>query len=57
LIPVGGIAADNLAGWRAAGAAGFGLGSSLYKPGDDARTVRAKAANIVATFRVIARAR
>jgi 2-dehydro-3-deoxyphosphogalactonate aldolase len=55
LIPVGGIAADNLAGWHAAGAAGFGLGSSLYKPGDDARTVRAKAANIVSTFRMITR--
>jgi 2-dehydro-3-deoxyphosphogalactonate aldolase len=57
LIPVGGIAADNLAGWHAAGAAGFGLGSSLYKPGDDATTVRKKAANIVSTFRMIDRAR
>jgi 2-dehydro-3-deoxyphosphogalactonate aldolase len=47
VIPVGGITADNLAGWRAAGAAGFGLGSSLYKPGDDAAAVRAKAAAIV----------
>ena len=51
LIPVGGIAADNIAAWRAAGAAGFGLGSSLYKPGDDAATVRAKAAAIVSAFR------
>jgi 2-dehydro-3-deoxyphosphogalactonate aldolase len=57
LIPVGGIAADNLAGWHAIGAAGFGLGSSLYKPGDDARTVRAKAANIASIFRMIDRAR
>jgi 2-dehydro-3-deoxyphosphogalactonate aldolase len=55
LIPVGGIAADNLAGWHAAGAAGFGLGSSLYKPGDDAATVRAKAAVIVSAFRNIER--
>ncbi len=30
LVPVGGIGADNLQGWHAAGAAGFGLGSSLY---------------------------
>jgi 2-dehydro-3-deoxyphosphogalactonate aldolase len=51
LIPVGGIGADNLAAWRAAGAAGFGLGSSLYKPGDDAATVGAKAAAIVSALR------
>lgn len=51
LIPVGGIAADNLVAWCAAGAAGFGLGSSLYKPGDDAAAVRAKAAAIVSAFR------
>jgi 2-dehydro-3-deoxyphosphogalactonate aldolase len=55
MLPVGGIAADNLAGWHAAGASGFGLGSSLYKPGDDAATVRAKAANIVAAYRMIER--
>jgi 2-dehydro-3-deoxyphosphogalactonate aldolase len=55
LIPVGGIAADNLAAWYAAGAAGFGLGSSLYKPGDDVATVRAKAAAIVSAFRNIER--
>ena len=55
LIPVGGIAADNLAGWHAAGAVGFGLGSSLYKPGDDATTVRGKAAAIVSAYRSIER--
>ena len=50
LIPVGGVGADNMAVWRAAGAAGFGLGSSLYKPGDDAAAVRAKAAAIVSAW-------
>jgi len=55
VIPVGGIAADNLAGWHAAGAAGFGLGSSLYKPGDDAATVRGKATAIVSAYRSIKR--
>lgn len=50
LIPVGGISADNIAAWRAGGAAGFGLGSSLYKPGDDAPTVKRKAAAIVAAY-------
>lgn len=53
LIPVGGIAAGTLAGWHAAGAAGFGLGSSLYKPGDDAATVRAKAAAVIAAYRSV----
>ncbi|MEO0692057.1 MAG: 2-dehydro-3-deoxy-6-phosphogalactonate aldolase [Pseudomonadota bacterium] len=36
---VGGVGAKNLADWRRAGADGFGLGSSLYRPGDDADTV------------------
>lgn len=34
VLPVGGIGAENLAAWRAAGAAGFGIGSALYRPGD-----------------------
>jgi 2-dehydro-3-deoxyphosphogalactonate aldolase len=54
LIPVGGIGADNLHGWISAGAAGFGLGSSLYKPGDDAAAVRKKAASIIASCRALA---
>ena len=33
LLPVGGIGADNIADYLGAGAAGFGIGSSLYKPG------------------------
>ena len=53
LVPVGGIAANNLQGWHAAGVAGFGLGSSLYKPGDDAATVRTKAAAVVAAYRAL----
>ncbi|MBS0547303.1 MAG: 2-dehydro-3-deoxy-6-phosphogalactonate aldolase [Proteobacteria bacterium] len=53
LVPVGGVGADNLEGWHAAGAAGFGLGSSLYKPGDDAATVRAKATAIVEAWRAL----
>lgn len=36
---VGGVGAKNFAEWRRAGADGFGLGSSLYRPGDDADTV------------------
>ena len=33
LLPVGGVTPENLAGYVAAGAAGFGLGSALYRPG------------------------
>ncbi len=43
VLPVGGIGAENLAAWRGAGAAGFGVGSSLYKPGDTPEQVAAKA--------------
>lgn len=43
LLPVGGIAPDNLAAYRAAGANGFGIGSALYKPGDSAAQVAAAA--------------
>lgn len=44
ILPVGGIDATNMAAWRAAGAAGFGIGSAIYKPGDTAAIVAAKAA-------------
>ncbi|MBV8577893.1 MAG: 2-dehydro-3-deoxy-6-phosphogalactonate aldolase [Acetobacteraceae bacterium] len=43
LLPVGGIGPDNMAHWLAAGAAGFGIGSSIYKPGDTPETVAGKA--------------
>jgi len=33
LLPVGGIGVDNMAEYLSAGAVGFGIGSSLYKPG------------------------
>ena len=44
LLPVGGMDAGTIPAWRAAGAAGFGIGSAIYKPGDDAAAVAAKAA-------------
>lgn len=43
ILPVGGIDAGNMAPWRAAGAAGFGIGSAIYKPGDTPGIVTAKA--------------
>jgi len=48
VLPVGGIDASNMAAWRKAGAAGFGIGSAIYKPGDTAAAVRAKAVALVA---------
>lgn len=50
ILPVGGVDATNMAPWRAAGAAGFGLGSAIYKPGDDAATVAGKARALVAAI-------
>jgi 2-dehydro-3-deoxyphosphogalactonate aldolase len=49
VLPVGGIDATNMAAWRAAGAAGFGIGSAIYKPGDTAETVGAKATALLST--------
>lgn len=51
VLVVGGIAPDNMAPWREAGAAGFGLGSALYKPGRSAADVASAAAAFVAAIR------
>nr|WP_294816184.1 2-dehydro-3-deoxy-6-phosphogalactonate aldolase [uncultured Sphingomonas sp.] len=50
LLPVGGIAPDNMGPWRDAGAAGFGLGSALYKPGLTAAEVGARARAFVSAL-------
>jgi 2-dehydro-3-deoxyphosphogalactonate aldolase len=50
-LPVGGIKPDTMDGFVAAGAAGFGLGSALYRPGDTAAAVAIKAAAFVAAWR------
>ena len=50
LWPVGGITPSSMAGWVAAGATGFGIGSQLYAPGVDTEAVRAKALEYVATW-------
>lgn len=47
ILPVGGIAPDNMQPWRDAGAAGFGLGSALYKPGSTADQVAERAAAFI----------
>ena len=43
LLPVGGINPDSMAPYLAAGAAGFGLGSALYRPGMTAVEVAQRA--------------
>lgn len=47
LLPVGGMDATTIPAWRAAGAAGFGIGSALYKPGDTPQIVANKAAALL----------
>ena len=51
LLPVGGVTPQNLGAYRAAGASGAGLGSALYRPGDDAARVRAQAQAFVQAWR------
>ena len=48
---VGGVDETGFAPFVKAGVAGFGLGSSLYRPGDDAATVGARGARAVAAWR------
>jgi 2-dehydro-3-deoxyphosphogalactonate aldolase len=43
ILPVGGMAAETIPAWKAAGAAGFGVGSALYRPGDGPAEVAARA--------------
>ena len=50
VLPVGGIDATNIPSWHAAGAAGFGIGSAIYKLGDTAATVAAKARTLLASL-------
>jgi 2-dehydro-3-deoxyphosphogalactonate aldolase len=50
VLPVGGIDASNIPAWRTAGAAGFGIGSSIYKPGDTASVVAGKARALLASL-------
>lgn len=51
LLMVGGITPSLLKPYRAAGACGFGLGSSLYKPGDSVSTVATQARAFVESWR------
>ncbi|SHM15439.1 2-keto-3-deoxy-phosphogalactonate aldolase [Paracoccus solventivorans] len=52
---VGGAGPDDFAVWRAAGAAGFGLGSALYRPGQTPQQTAAAAAAVVVAWDACAR--
>ena len=47
LLPVGGIGPDNMGAYKKAGASGFGIGSSLYKPGQSATQTLAAAHHFI----------
>ncbi len=51
LLAVGGVNHSNMVEWLSAGAAGFGIGSSLYRPGMTADQVFDQATKIVQAFR------
>jgi len=48
ILPVGGIDVANIPAWRAAGAAGAGIGGALYRPGDAPAMVLGRARALVA---------
>jgi 2-dehydro-3-deoxyphosphogalactonate aldolase len=48
---VGGVGAGNMSDWKKAGAAGFGLGSDLFKPDFSNEEIAARAAKCVAAFK------
>lgn len=51
VLPVGGIRPETMAEWYAAGAAGFGIGSYLYKPGMTPAEVEERARSLVSGCR------
>ena len=51
VLPVGGIDAGSMRPWLDAGAAGFGIGSAIYKAGDTPDDVATKAAALIAGLR------
>lgn len=53
LLPVGGIAPDNMGPYVKAGATGFGLGSALYSPGLSAAEVAVRARAFVQAWRAL----
>lgn len=50
VLAVGGAGPENFAEWKEAGADGFGIGSSLYKPGYSMMKVQSRANHIVSVY-------
>ena len=48
VVAVGGVGADNMADWRAAGAGAFGIGGELYRPGQGVAETAKRAGGVVA---------
>lgn len=51
LLPVGGVSAGNMSDYLSAGAAGFGIGSAVYRPGATAAEVLEKARALASAYR------
>jgi 2-dehydro-3-deoxyphosphogalactonate aldolase len=51
VLAVGGVTPENMTAYSQAGAAGFGIGSSLYKPGMDLATIGERARTFVEAMR------
>jgi len=50
LYAVGGVSNDNLQIWQDAGINGYGIGSSLYKPGTSAGSIATRAKALVQAY-------
>ena len=51
VLAVGGVGAENMAEWRAAGAQAFGIGGELYRPGQGVDETAERARGVVAAVR------
>ncbi|TAM73874.1 2-dehydro-3-deoxy-6-phosphogalactonate aldolase, partial [bacterium] len=51
VLPVGGIGPEVMGAWLAAGAAGFGIGSALFRPGISADDASQRATRLVSAVR------
>jgi 2-dehydro-3-deoxyphosphogalactonate aldolase len=51
VLPVGGVGAADVPGWLAAGAAGFGFGSELFRPEYDLPEIERRARDLVQALR------
>jgi 2-dehydro-3-deoxyphosphogalactonate aldolase len=50
VFPVGGVGAQDIAGWLSAGAAGFGFGSELFRPNYTLAEIEQRARHLVQTL-------